>query len=322
MITRITGISSIILAFLFSSSILFAQTAADPTAAAKTLNLRLIVAAGGKIKPNAKVAVLPFPSTDGRMTEFSTYFAAELMTAIFKLKTIEPLERGQVNAIANELAASGDFSNGAAAGAAKAKGAQAVLIGDIAMIGDSFVVNARIVSVPDAETLTSANVKIKKNADLERMFKNGKSSPSGKGDSVSPKKRSSGNGAILKTGKFRSFTIDITSCYREGNDIFFDISVTNTADDPALFQLCRHIMKMYDPNGGAYDDTWVSIGTENSNNMGTHIGEKLPSDVAVKGKVRFKNIPSDVTKVKLLEFGVSQNDDCVKVNFKDIPVAD
>ena len=320
---RITRILAICSAFVFSSSILFAQSAADATAAAKTLNLRLVVAAGSKIKSNAKVAVLPFPSTSGQITEFSTYFAAELVTAIFKLKTIQPLERGQAGAIANELSASGDFGNGAAAKAAKAKGAEAVLIGDIAMIGDSFVVNARIVSTADAETLTSANVKIKKNADLERMFKNVKKASSGEnGSGGVSKKRGNDSGAVLKSGKFRSFTIDITSCYREGNDIFFDISVTNTAGDPALLYLCRHVMKLYDTNGGAYSDTWVSIGTENSNNMGTHIGEKLPSDVAVKGKVRFKNIPSDVTKVKLLEFGVSQNDDCVKVNFKDIPVAD
>lgn len=300
-----------------SMSIVPAQDSPDPASAAKTLNLRLTVNSGGKVKNGTKLAVIPFIHTNGQFSEFSTYFASELVSAMFKLKTVQPIERSQAEAILNEitLGSTGLMDDSTAARAGKLKGAEALLVGEIAEMSGGIVINARIVSATTGEVLSAANIKLKKNSDVERMMKNIKGELSGKdkdGSSDREKKdrKNDAPGKALAAGDWHGFHIELLGCTRVRDKVELDFIITNNLGENRTLTIKRSEAIAYDEKDGkfnGFEPVW---------------SESIPSGVSVKAKIRIGSVSPDIVKFRLFEFNVSDEKSRATLPIKNIPITE
>jgi TolB-like protein len=303
------------------AKVTFAQMTDDASAIAKTLTLRLTVSAGSKIKPGMTIAVLPFCNGKGEISEFAVFFTGELMNAAGKIRTFETLDHTHVESVLKELAqgASGFGDSTAATRAAKTRGADALMVGDITEMGGTIIVNARIVSTTSSALLASANIRMKKNADIERMMKNIKLSPRKNDDGKRDNPPDDGS-VVLKSVTHRNFLIELRKVYRQGDELILDFTFTNKEGSTRSFGLCRHIIKAYDGQGNVYPNAVVSLAEKVNVDEGDHVTADLPSGVSVKGQVRFRKFVQDVNVLKLVEFGISDNAGCAKFIIKDAPM--
>lgn len=300
-----------------SLSLVLAQDSPDPASAAKTLNLRLTINSGGKLKNGTKLAVLPFIHTNGQFSEFSTYFASELVSAMFKLKTVQPMELSRSEAILNEikLGLTGLMDDSTAARAGKVKGVEALLVGEMAEISGSIVINARIVSATTGEVLSSANIKLKKNADIERMMKNIKGELSGidKDGSVDREKKDRKNdtpGKALAAGDWHGFHIELLGCTRVKDKVEFDFIITNNLGENRTLTIKRSEAIAYDEKDGkftGFEPAW---------------SESIPAGVSVKVKIRIGSVTPDLVKFRLFEFNISDTKSRATLPIKNIPITE
>ncbi|HOO70693.1 MAG TPA: FlgO family outer membrane protein [Spirochaetota bacterium] len=289
----------------------------NPGKAAKALNLRLTTIAGNKIKKGSTIAVLPFKHTDGSYSEFSNYFASEIISAMSEMNTFKPLERDQIDTLFNEIvfSASGAIDNSTMAEAGKMKGADAMLIGDIAVMSKNVIINARLVSVEKAETLSSAKVEIKMNSDIKRMMANiiksdKKTEEASQGD-IKPAE------ASLESQFYDDFEISVLRCYRQSNQVIVELRVSNLAAKPRVLHIYPEQSRMIDGDGETYSRPYIKF-NESERNWGEVQGE-VENGIPMPFKLTFKEMPDNITIIQLLQIGFPYDG---KVKFKKVPVQD
>ena len=229
---------------------------------------------------------------------------------MFKVGTVQPLERNQVDKIFNELmlSSSGAIDNASAAQIGKLKGADALMLGDISVMSGNVVINARIVSTETGAVLSSANIKIKKNADIDRMMANMKNFPSAQkrsGGSQSPAAAVNG-----KTIQWNGFTIELVGASHNGNNVDFIFMVTNNDSSRRKFEFAGRQSRGYDAQGGEYFNTWGGANSE------------LPSGIAVKFTLTICDVPSATAAMKLLEITVYSDQKKATIPIRDIAIGD
>ena len=289
----------------------------NPGNAAKTLNLRLTSIAGNKIKKGSTIAVLPFKHTDGSYSEFSNYFASEIISAMSELNTFKPLERDQIDILFNEIvfSASGAIDNSTMAEAGKMKGADAMLIGDMAVMNKNVIINARLVSVEKAETLSSAKVEIKMNSDIKRMMANIIKSER-KSEETSQNDSKSGDDAP-ESQFYDDFEISVARCYRQGNQVIVELRVSNFTAKPRVLHIYPEQSRMIDGDGETYSRPYIKF-NESERNWGEVQGD-VENGISMPFKLTFKEMPDNITIIQLLQIGFPYDG---MVKFKNLAVQD
>lgn len=131
------------------------------------------IASSAQIKGNAAIAVVDFPTLDGKMTKLGNYLSEELLSKLFATGRFRIIERNHISKAIDELKfnASGFVEEDFEKNVGKMIGADAIVTGTIAELDKVVKINLRAIDVEKGTVLATANTIIPKNQSIDKMLK-------------------------------------------------------------------------------------------------------------------------------------------------------
>lgn len=138
------------------------------------------------IRENTAIAVVDFPTLDGRMTKLSNYLSEELISKLFSTGRFRLIERNHISKAIDELkfGASGFVSEDFEKNVGEMVGADAIVTGTIAELEKAVKINLRAIDIEKGTVLATANTIIPKDLSIARMLKEEAASFSGNGKAI------------------------------------------------------------------------------------------------------------------------------------------
>lgn len=262
-----------------------------------------------------KIAVLAFQELDGRATMLGTYVAEDLGTRLFDLGSFEIVERAMLDRLLGEikLGQSGVIDPETAKQVGKVAGVDAVVTGTLAEFQSHVAVNARLIDVETGRVLAAARADIIKDDDVGRMLGDLDDPPGASADSLPPRQSPPKKSAEARE---QEFSFSLKACYRSGSAIRCEVMITNLGDTRDLY-LTR--ARLFDDLGNEWPATIKrpsrsSRSFEPTPAQTTH----FVSGVPVRTQVYFEGVPSQATKMTLLEIPFRLSGGYGQVQFRNI----
>jgi TolB-like protein len=119
-----------------------------------------------------KIAVIEFSNMDGKITEFGSFIAEELITRLFKSPKFNVIERQLLNKIIEEhrLNVSGLVDEKTAKKIGAILGVDAICSGTVTDLGKSVKINARLISTETGSIFAVASSEITKDESIKRLM--------------------------------------------------------------------------------------------------------------------------------------------------------
>jgi len=246
-----------------------------------------------------KIAILPFTTIAGEHTILGQLFAEELLNKLFMLRRdrFDIIERSKIDEIWNEQekAASGWYQS-KLSGFSEILGADAILVGSIADLGEYFRINSRLISVPSGELLATASTFM-----LPTGIPN---------DPVPQRPRDPARPKPPQSVTVSGITFDLLSCTKEIRMIRCKFLVTNNdADRKISIRVDGTIL--YDQEGRSFNTT--SMRMANNENNSAYLHGFLIAEVPTKLSIDFSGIPSTIEFVRILNINTLSG-----VQFRDV----
>lgn len=252
-----------------------------------------------------KVAILPLTDLAGSRTQLGQLLAEELTNQLFvrRADRFEVVERNKVDAIwqEQELAAEGWLTSEAIGGIGKLVGADAILTGSIAELGDRLRINARLMSVPSGQLFATASTFMLK---------------TGLGDLLGPIDRGPGaNGQRTpnraQSRVVKSVAFDLVGCEKQTRLISCRIVATNNDVDRDLYiEAMNNTSSLFDQSGRVFYANSVKM----ANVEGRWVRNRLITEVPTSIEIQFQGVPSTIEFIKVL----SIRTDLGQIEFRDI----
>lgn len=284
------------------------------------------------------VAIADFVDLNGNSSNFGKFLAEELVTRLFKTKKLKVIERQRLDKVIAEqkLSLTDVIEASSAKRIGRILGVDAIVAGTISELGSNFKINARIISTETGELLAAAGATVAKDLEICSLISCSTQSNLAKqgvrpGISVNPKLKVNDGGQedsvkSEHTLKRRAWTIDsdfftfeIQKCRISGTAVICDYTVTNNNQDRQIG--ISYQTKMFDDFNGRYEVNYVTLANASSNGFDITAYAYLVSGVKAKGRIEFKRVSAEATKITLLEihyFLDGGNGSSVKL--RDIPL--
>lgn len=145
------------------------------------------IASSAQLKKNTAIAVVDFPTLDGKITKLGNYLSEELVSKLFASGRFKIIERNHISKAIDELkfGASGFVGEEFEKNVGEMVGADAIVTGTIAELDSAVKINIRVIDVEKGTVLATANTIVAKNMSIEKMLKEEVASLSGKGKHIS-----------------------------------------------------------------------------------------------------------------------------------------
>ena len=265
-------------------------------------------------KQKTTIAIANFVDLNGNVSDFGKFLAEELITRLYKTKKLKIVERQRLNNVIAEqkLSLTEIIEASSAKRIGRILGVDAIVAGSITELGNNFRVNARIISTETGELLAAAGTTIAKDQEVCSLISCGakanlgsrvESQTSSKPDiqlqsTPMPRTEKLIEKPVAKTTE-GDFSFVIQSCKLSGQTVTCYIEITNLAEiDLAVW--FRGGSQIIDDNGRPYDMTNVELGGRVTSTDGGYF--TLISKIPVKGLIRFKEVKTDISQIKLLRF--------------------
>ncbi len=123
-------------------------------------------------KDKIKIAIIPFPNLEQKMTRLGNYIAEELTTNLFLSGRYKIVERSLLNQVLDELKLSqtGVVNPSSAKELGNMTGVDALVTGTVADIGTYVAVNCRLIETESGEVFAAAKAKIIKDNNIAKLL--------------------------------------------------------------------------------------------------------------------------------------------------------
>lgn len=131
------------------------------------------ISSSAQIKKNTALAVVDFPTLDGKMTKLSNYLSEELVSKLFITNRFRLIERNHISKAIDELkfGASGFVSEEFEKNVGEMVGADTIITGTIAELEKAVKINLRAIDVEKGTVLATANTIIPKDPSIVKMLR-------------------------------------------------------------------------------------------------------------------------------------------------------
>ena len=253
-----------------------------------------------------KIAILPFTDLAGSRTQLGQLLAEELTNQLFVRRgnRFEVVERNKVDAIwsEQELGADGWLTSEAVSGIGKLVGADSILTGSIAELGDRLRINARLMAVPSGKLFATASTFMLKTG-LENL--------------MSPVSQSTGGQKIgaaksrTHSRTVKNVTFDLIGCEKQTRLITCKLAATNNDVDRELgIRADYQFSPLYDQSGRVF----YANNAKMANLEGDDIKTRLITEVPTSIEIQFQGVPSTIEFIKILSIKTNLG----QVEFRDI----
>lgn len=293
------------------------------------------------------VAVFDFPDLEGRVSNLSRLVSEEFTTGL--VQHLEPngtiVERHQVLQVITELELQEtDLTAQQMSRAGRQLGADAIILGTTAVLGQQIVVNLRAVDVERGRVIVAARVRVRGTRELLAMASEGHGGPSltprpatnpSSGNTTSSSSNSPGGGAHTSstsasasgfTQQAGAVDLRLESCRQTGDGIRCDFVATASRDghfgivwmgfldNGPIFSRNRIV----DSQGNEHNATEIGTGG-NLKNFGD-ANVELVAGVPVRASVQFSGVEEAVS-LPLLEVQVWTNERAYALRYRNIQLS-
>jgi TolB-like protein len=177
------------------------------------------------------VAVADFVDLDGRVTSFGKFLAEELITRLYKTKKLKVIERQRLDKVIAEqkLSLTDIIDASSAKRIGRILGVDAIVAGSTSELGDTFRINARIISTETGELLAAAAVTVAKDKEVCSLVSCGtklQSSSNPANATLRPTAPQSGSRVAV-----RDFVFEGESCRRTSGSLLCQLTVSNESNE-------------------------------------------------------------------------------------------
>jgi TolB-like protein len=264
-----------------------------------------------------RVAVVDFPDLQGVTCDLGRYVASRLTTQLSQSQKLFVIERQQLGRILSEL----KFSMSDLVDPKKAKqlgkmaGAEALIIGSIADMGNQIDVDVRIVEIETNRTLHGTTATISKDPAVQKMQGSGcqgetKASSATPGLATSTNADASQPSVSGSAFNFRTkdFFIKLAAIEREATEVSVDLSITNLTSNA--------IRGFFNSNG-----TYLVDDLGNRCRMiGGAGGRNYAPGVAEKCSLKFKGLGSNARFANIILQWYSTGRNSADTVWKNVPL--
>ena len=248
------------------------------------------------------------------------------------------VEREKMEQVLNELGKSfsGMIDSSTAAEIGKMLGVEAIVVGTVADMGNSFDLRTRLVDVEKGASITAAQIDVVKYPTITKSLSNGRR-PAIYGKAISkPTKEGEAVSEELPKVTVRNLTIEMIGCKRYKDGVNYTLLITNNDQDRNLSVYYRgkgcndHPCRLFDNHGNTYWADTVQIANISvkfdyskgkSSSYNKYRSLLFVSGIPVKVVYYIAGeLLSKANSLSLFEFWLGEGDKNFKVQFRDIPI--
>jgi len=280
------------------------------------------IATGLAKEQKHRIAVLPFRELYGQPTVLGAYLSEEMVTNLVQTSRLDVVERTMLDKILAELKfdQSGLIDPETAKRVGKFAGADAVISGTITDLATYVAVNCRIVDGQTGRIFGAAQVKIVKDADVNKIMET--QIPTGSASAVTPAGNLHRDGAEKPApGSYRQeaggFLFELRSCRVSGDKADCDFLITSKDGDKELSlyfnTFGRSRSRLIDEAGNESMSDGGSLGARTDRGFVTSV---LVEGVPTKARLIFPGIVQTSSLATVLELSCGG----FKVQFRNVPL--
>jgi TolB-like protein len=280
------------------------------------------------------IAVIEFVDLKGNITNFGRFLAEELITRLYQTKKFKVIERQLLNKVIAEqkLGLTDVIEQASAQRLGRLLGVDSIVSGTVTDLGKNLRVNARLINAETGEIFAVASTEIIKDESVMTLMGSDVVLPTS--DTNPQSSKSSPSKEARRKVSLNDFTIELSFCKMAGQTVNCDFNIVNDSSEDQSFWLSRadgwrgeNSARMFDDLGNEYRASGARLGNKVDNSNHIYLGNTLIPQVATRASLKFENISSQATKIKLLRvaFEVGSIDLAGRAkflfaDFRDVPI--